>query len=832
MPQTTPSPPVARIASPKLLHVFHSSTLHVTRFSAYTLHSATPTPATPPTLSLAVTDDNTSRSYAITLPFPFPTPQPDGDALVADSAALPPSLGRIYVALPSAALCQHGTIPLPLPSPEPILQHAPLRPSPHTPRLALPIPAGALAATASPTGSTDDTALLAVSISGVVRVLPALPPERVAATLSAPAAPPPVAKLQQEPVLAAVSHNAQFCIVIGALGGCQAVTAASSPDATEPIAQRFHLPTPGPPHSAASISIGYPTPSTLLISCVENGAFVSVTSLPSSPQTSSPSSTPSASPLIISSGRRASPCSPLLPAATTPEPHQISSSLRRLLRDIDAASTRRDLVLRAASRADAALASLNAATSFALAANADPRGLGVRAQVLVVDADSVAAAPGPLPWAGARAQVVVRLTSEAAVDLGDGWCVQLRVRVRPPEKPFPPALQAFARRPAGGGATGGDGDGGGVSEGIGVESSLPGDGGASKEGEEGVGDKYRALNASIVQTMALPLGKLLRGATRDYPFAVDLKSHAPIRACVSLVFHRLRSEDLYNSVALGASSSSLSPDGDAPAEAILRVGLLSQRRVDILDLSSAVAEDDLREDSSHLLLPNARISAFLDPRRARRQQPSVQTSTRVDVPLETGRIADALWGWQEGQKQRNGTQGVTRSTEEEPSEPEILAIRRRTPMGGIFECELARESSGKGTVITMRGARHVLPFVRGAVLRRVADVLDTEDSDGSHDGSEKSGDEKMDVDAESIEAQPRAALDQRKVLDAVDAAELELRKADSHLVEVHRWLHEVTILGRLDSCIGGYDKESCRNTLTSLWNAYDGWREASASFWG
>jgi hypothetical protein len=49
---------------------------------------------------------------------------------------------------------------------------------------------------------------------------------------------------------------------------------------------------------------------------------------------------------------------------------------------------------------------------------------------------------------------------------------------------------------------------------------------------------------------------------------------------------------------------------------------------------------------------------------------------------------------------------------------------------------------------------------------------------------------------------------------------------------VHRWMRELSQLGRLDACIGGQDRDSARDAVEAIRDAHNGWRQSAADFWG
>jgi hypothetical protein len=154
-------------------------------------------------------------------------------------------------------------------------------------------------------------------------------------------------------------------------------------------------------------------------------------------------------------------------------------------------------------------------------------------------------------------------------------------------------------------------------------------------------------------------------------------------------------------------------------------------------------------------------------------------------------------------------------------------IRRISALGALFQCELARGSRvGQNSTITIRGASHVLPFVRGAVLRRVVR--------GVENGSAKTvlgfpGSREA-ADGQAIPCVLKTAADERRLIDAVGVSERLLRNAEENLVEVEGVLRDLIRRGLLDTCVSGQDREVTRDALKSLSIAYDGWRISSADF--
>lgn len=157
-------------------------------------------------------------------------------------------------------------------------------------------------------------------------------------------------------------------------------------------------------------------------------------------------------------------------------------------------------------------------------------------------------------------------------------------------------------------------------------------------------------------------------------------------------------------------------------------------------------------------------------------------------------------------------------------------MRRHTALGAPFQFEVLRGSTEHSVIVTLRAAAHVLPFVRGSLCHRVAAVLRSEDDSG--DGSAAAANIDGAGVKESGSAHGIAALnlDERKILDAADAAHMKLRVAEKALVTVHEYLRELQELGRIDHCVGGKDRAATREVVDAVRDLYDAWRQASVQF--
>lgn len=587
-----------------------------------------------------------------------------------------------------------------------------------------------------------------------------------------------VAELIQQVVAVGASLDGSVVVVVCALGrGCCLYVGEGGSLAVSEFVMDV-----GRGTLRGCLRIGSDRAGRVVASSARNGAFVEV-------ERRGPNG------VAVRLGRRADPCAV---AGSTGGPAggaRQGEALRDLLQAIDGATTARAEALRRAAAEDRVLASLNAATVFALAwkRGGGAGGLGVECWVTGARPAEEVRAGLRKPWAGGTAVLKVTLGNEAGIALGEGWVVQVLVR----DRRVPGRVDGGAEN--GSGAEG-NGGGGGVGGGNG----------------EGAGQAGRPTSTQM-RKFSRPIGSIANGERKEYSFYVDVLSHAPLYASVALVFFRTEDGDAKEG---GRGLASASSRGSAdPAEAMLRIPLRSQHCLDVFDLSSMIAADDPVADESHCLLPTARVADFFDPSGRSARPPPHLTSARVHLPVSVATVLKSIS--KPGQPIPANASG---------------SMRRLTALGAPFHCELLRGASTNATTATLRAAAHVLPFVRSGLLRRVAAALQPAAATAAAGEAAATAGAAANGDIAGAgvgAAEPaRVRLDERQVLDAADAAHRKLRVAEDSMVVVHGLMRELEELGRIDACIGARDRDAMRESLDAVRDVYHSWRQASAEFLG
>lgn len=450
-----------------------------------------------------------------------------------------------------------------------------------------------------------------------------------------------------------------------------------------------------------------------------------------------------------------------------------SSTLRAMLRGIDAAAERRKAILLRTAAQSNALQSWNAAILFGLAWK----------QVLMSEKNSLidvscsicgyefdeASCSRPsesMQWYGVSAKMEITLLNNFGVHMSSGWILRINVR----------------------------------------EGKLP------ERVAAGDLDFRQHDTPSFVRTATVPIGNLRHGTSVTYKVPVTLKSHAPIFVSVSLVFLGLdpgpelrgrasseRTREVQHTAPSSGTNRNLNQTLHSPTEKLLRIPLLRSRMLDVIDCASPCKDRDKMEDTSCQNLRTPRLSCFFDPSSAGRTGQFQSVISQLFLPLKP----EVLWGL---------CRGESLSRVSPDSSSCAVVLEAITALGSPFACEFRPDVSETGTHVTIRAPRHVLPFVRAAIIRRALNELE-------HSLKGRSSPE------ENILQSPAAVS---QMLHECDLSFTGLREAQAKIVQLNTWLCETEQSGWLGMLHNEQDLVTSRHAMSSLNAAYAKWRTAFA----
>lgn len=423
-----------------------------------------------------------------------------------------------------------------------------------------------------------------------------------------------------------------------------------------------------------------------------------------------------------------------------------------LLRGIDNVGAKRESVARRILRAERKLSSVNAALAFAIAWKRGG-GLGLDCEVT----GGCCGLTSLTGWSGKSAVLRVRLRNRAGVEIGDGWTVVVEVR-------------------------------------------------GAREG--------------IVCRYSAPVGSVRDKDWREYPFTLPVVSHRTLNVSIVLVYFRF-AEGRASAITGAAAGSNLnyrlpssSCSGGSAAEALLRVPLVQDKQMDVIDFSEDTNSEELDSDFSHCLLPSSRIADFFDPENGAKRQQPLSSSSRIVLPLSVDALSGGLFGASIGFASDGVREKSNPLTNGAGSEAVgIEAIRRRkSALGAFFELSISRLEEDS-SVVKLRAPAHVLCFLRGAVMRRAGQLVLAR--------------RKSAYAASSVH---RPVLlphfSRREVVDATDEALGKLREAESRVVDAKRWAcsEGPGVMG----VVGEGDHRVVGAALQGVREAYANWRSSGS----
>ncbi len=444
------------------------------------------------------------------------------------------------------------------------------------------------------------------------------------------------------------------------------------------------------------------------------------------------------------------------------ESGDIGESLAALLRGIEQAGALQEAAEERARRADARLASFNAALLFALQNRFRTEALanGKTGDVAIECTFSGAMVPAPESpqffvapaWVGVNAFVNVHLKSKCTIAVGAGWNLRLTIDDK-----------AGSSKNAN---TSISSDANCRDSMLDTDVSLP-------RANTGVNTSQSAYATQL--SVAFP-GLAAFGET-TLSFPVALTSHRPLY--VSLDLH-------YTLAAHARAYSQLF----AAAPELSRGLSLPLAKCTVLDILTFSAPTTVRvPDTAHRRLRGARLSQALSPPSSPKRDP-LPLSTRLSVPVSSATLLEALHPL----KVASPTGALYRSF-----------------LGAEFALEPVPQPTDNAACaqLTLRAPPLALPFLRAAVLRRVARAA-----------------------VRDVVAGSAGAADawERRLVDAVEDSVPLMREAERAVADFAA-LGKCIEQGRLEFCHAGEDLRAAKKAVVDLERATQSWRQAVRKMW-